>query len=74
MYGSLELCDLLYKAKSPTSQPDYSRSPLLGLLGAAGLAAEDPVKVTRQATFLFFSLPKVWPFLKSCNLVGLLFF
>lgn len=45
-----------------------------GALRAASLAAEDPGEVTHQATFLFFSMMKVWLFLKSCNFVGLLFF
>lgn len=37
-------------------------------------AAEDTVRVTHQATFLFFSLLKVWLFLKRPNFVELLFF
>lgn len=37
-------------------------------------AAEDTVRVTYQATFLFFSLLKVWLFLKRPNFVELLFF
>lgn len=41
---------------------------------SANLAAEDTGKVTHQATSLFFSLLKVWLFLKSPNFVGLLVF